>query len=82
MKEQTTTVFHVALLGLCLAGYWKLSLTAAVISLVLFLFRLWMQGPQLKSNAQLEGKTVVITGANSGIGKITAMDLSKRGPGW
>merc|ERR1712013_904816 len=52
---------------------------ALVVALLLFLFRLWMQGPKVSSTARLDGKTVVIAGANTGIGKVTATELSKRG---
>ncbi|XP_028251362.1 dehydrogenase/reductase SDR family member 13-like [Parambassis ranga] len=35
--------------------------------------------PRCKSTAKLHGKTAVVTGANTGIGKTTAMDLARRG---
>jgi len=54
-------------------------LILAVIAGLLYLLKWWMQGPKVTSKAKLDGKTVVITGANTGIGKTTALDMSRRG---
>lgn len=44
----------------------------------IYLFRRLAQGATCKSNAMLTGKTVIVTGANTGMGKQTALELACR----
>lgn len=51
-------------------------LTAGAVILRLYCQRKW---GTCTSSRSMDGKTVVITGANSGLGKVTAVELVKRG---
>lgn len=55
-----------------------------LIYLAIFLFILWilrkfLNGPKTNLTHSMEGKTIIVTGANTGIGKVAALDLLKNG---
>lgn len=43
------------------------------------LCRKWIQGGQFHSNVRIDGKVVIVTGCNTGIGRETVLDLARRG---
>lgn len=54
---------------------------AAIFVVISFIFiKIWAQGGQFQKDAiRIDGKIVIITGGNGGIGRETALDLAKRG---
>ena len=58
--------------------YLYLSGTAAIVG-ALAVSRSYIGGDKYEGTEEMFGKTVIITGANKGIGKETARELAKRG---
>ncbi|XP_045061649.1 retinol dehydrogenase 12-like isoform X1 [Coregonus clupeaformis] len=57
----------------------KYGAVIAVTVICIVLLRKWIAGGVCRSSVQLRGKTVLVTGANTGIGKETCRDMARRG---
>eukprot|EP00092_Neocalanus_flemingeri_P024904 GFUD01027008.1.p1 GENE.GFUD01027008.1~~GFUD01027008.1.p1 ORF type:complete len:518 (+),score=150.44 GFUD01027008.1:35-1588(+) len=70
-----------ALLLSVVFSLYKGNLLSLVVVLIVLLsmLRRWMKGRQNSSTARLDGKLAIVTGANTGLGRETALGLAARG---
>nr|ACI69749.1 Dehydrogenase/reductase SDR family member 13 precursor [Salmo salar] len=59
--------------------YTFLLVVGLVVGIAYIYHSVVVKGKRCKSKAKLRGKTVIVTGSNTGIGKMTTLDLARRG---
>lgn len=68
---------------LCFEGAWawiiEIVFWCLVAALIMYLLRRLIEGPFYRKPNRIDGKVVIVTGCNTGIGKETAMELARRG---
>ncbi|XP_060662997.1 retinol dehydrogenase 12-like [Drosophila nasuta] len=66
-----------------LRGIWATIVTVflitLLIALILWLLRKFIEGPFYRKKNRIDGKVVIVTGCNTGIGKETVLELARRG---
>lgn len=59
--------------------YYWIIIALAIFALLLIVIRCVANGPRTPLNPDMTGKTVIVTGSNTGIGKVAALELLRRG---
>jgi NAD(P)-dependent dehydrogenase (short-subunit alcohol dehydrogenase family) len=54
-------------------------LVAFIIALIIYVLRKYFNSPKTPLSKDMSGKTVIVTGSNTGIGKTAALDLLEKG---